>query len=141
MGKFVTKIALMLFMVFGMAVSVANAEELNGAQEQAKRFIEWIENFKAKYPKSYNACMNYDKDSKYFDGDICYRLLSNFTAIRFEERDGERVSIGGMNWRDFIDKYGEEETKKRLLKYGLIWQNGVSDIGIAERWAKQVERR
>ena len=135
------RLILGLFIVFGLAVNAISAEELNVWQQNAKEAIEEYEAFKAKYPKTYNACMNYDKDSKYFDGDICYRLLSNFTAIRFEERDGERVSISGMNWRDFIDKYGEEETKKRLLKYGLIWQNGVSDIGIAESWANRNERK
>ena len=136
------RLILGLFVIFGLAVNVANAEELNGWQEEAKKAIEEYEAFKAKYPKTYNACMSYGKeDSKNFDGDICYRLFSYFTAIKFEERDGERFSKHWTTWRELVKEYGEEETKKRLLKYGLGWTNGVNDIGIAEKYAKRNERR
>ena len=137
------RLILGLFMIFGMAVSVASAEELNDAQQDAKKFIEEIEAFKAKYPKSYNACMSDTSDSKYYYDSVCDYLFENFTALKWNVREnGERYAWSGTNWWFVVKKVGEEEAKKRLLKYGMRWLNGASSgVGLAESFAKTSERR
>ena len=46
------RLILGLFIVFGLAMSVANAEELNSLQQNAKEAIDGYKAFKAKYPKN-----------------------------------------------------------------------------------------
>ena len=140
------RLILGLFVVFGMAVNVASAEEsgLNREQKEAKRFIEWMENFKAKYPKSYNACMSDTSDSKYYYDSVCDYLFKNFVAINFDKlENGERHSVKS-NWWHLVKDYGEEETKKRLLKYGMGLfggYTGSTEYEMAEYYAKTSERR
>ena len=55
--------------------------------------------------------MNLDRDNKYYDGDICYRLLKSFTAYKFREREDDTRYYADMDWRELEQKYGEEGKK------------------------------
>ena len=135
------KLILVFLMVCGFVANMASAEEmkLTEAQKEAKNSIEEYERFKAKHPKTYNACLNGDTNSKYYKESVCDRLFRPyFTALKFRVREDGSRYYQIMTWDELEKKYGEEG-KKTLLKYGINWQNGVNDMGMAEYLAKGCE--
>ena len=99
------RLILGLFVIFGLAISVASADGKTFAEE----FVEEMESFIAKYPKSYKACMNYDKDSKnYFQG-ICDRLFEPFSLHKKDGKGAECVISAYPNWREMVEYCGGEE--------------------------------